>query len=250
MQEEKVSSSCYFITLTYDTSSVPISTNGFMELSKRDVQLFFKRLRKLHVADYGKTGMAKLLAPESIRYFAVGEYGSKKSRPHYHVIIFNTKPELIDKAWSLDGKPIGTVYFGTVTEASVGYTLKYMMKEPGKKKHSRDDRQPEFRLMSKSLGANYLSANMVAWHLDDLENRMYCNIPGGKKISMPRYYKQKIYDSDQTSIISDAMRKKINEKVAKEELQHGDDYVRFKSQEKIAAYRKMYADAERDRNKI
>lgn len=35
---------------------------------------------------------------------------------------------------------------------------------------------------------------MQNWHKADLENRMYVNIDGGKKIAMPRYYKQKIYD--------------------------------------------------------
>ena len=64
-EEDKVSSTSYFITLTYDTVVVPISPNGFMTLKKRDLQLFWKRLRKA----IGK-------GPK-IRYYAVGEYGSK-----------------------------------------------------------------------------------------------------------------------------------------------------------------------------
>ena len=56
-----------FITLTYEKN--PIT------LQKRDLQLFFKRLRKA-------------LLGVKIKYFAVGEYGTQRWRPHYHAIIF------------------------------------------------------------------------------------------------------------------------------------------------------------------
>lgn len=35
---------------------------------------------------------------------------------------------------------------------------------------------------------------MIKWHKADLLNRMYVNLPDGKKASMPRYYKDKIYN--------------------------------------------------------
>lgn len=75
-QEEKIHSSSSFITLTYDNISVPMTANGFMTLVKRDLQLFFKKLRKY-------TGC------QTIKYYAVGEYGGKTMRPHYHLIIFD-----------------------------------------------------------------------------------------------------------------------------------------------------------------
>lgn len=46
-----------------------------------------------------------------------------------------------------------------------------------------------------------MSAAMVQWHYADLENRMYCNLKDGRKISMPRYFKLKLY--------SDEVRKEI-----------------------------------------
>lgn len=55
-------SSC-FLTLTYDELHVPLS------LKKRDLQLFWKRLRK---AFY----------PRKIKYFSCGEYGDQYGRPH------------------------------------------------------------------------------------------------------------------------------------------------------------------------
>lgn len=74
---------CWFVTLTYDEDHVPRSAYGdpetgeaqpSMTLSKRDLQLFMKRLRKN--------------ANVPIRFFACGEYGPQTMRPHYHVILF------------------------------------------------------------------------------------------------------------------------------------------------------------------
>ena len=74
LMELKTSGSAIFVTLTYDDFHLPIDDDG-PTLRVRDVQLFFKRLRK----DF----------PNSrIRYLLSGEYGSKTSRPHYHAIIF------------------------------------------------------------------------------------------------------------------------------------------------------------------
>lgn len=59
-----------FLTLTYDAGHLPEGS----ALQKSHVQKFIKRLRKA----WGKP----------LRYYAVGEYGEEKGRPHYHAIIF------------------------------------------------------------------------------------------------------------------------------------------------------------------
>lgn len=211
MQEYKVSSSGQFITLTYDTKHVPISPNGFMELRKRDLQLFFKRLRKAHLRGIkGNMGGSDTVSYGRIKYYAVGEYGGKTRRPHYHIILFNSRVELIQKAWDK-----GDVHYGSLTEASVGYTLKYVCKPKWKRDHKNDDRESEFSLMSKGLGLNYLTENMIKWHLDDLEKRQYVNLPDGKKASLPRYYRDKIYSDDQKSILLEANVKRNCEEVSK-----------------------------------
>lgn len=223
MQHSKVAKSSQFITLTYDTNHIPITQNGFMALRKRDLQLFFKRLRKAHGAGHDR-----------ISYYAVGEYGGRTQRPHYHIILFNAKIELIQNAWQL-----GQVHYGQLTEASVGYTLKYICK-PGKiPMHRNDDRQPEFPLMSKGIGLNYLTSQMRSWHLADLENRAYCNIEDGKKISMPRYYKKKLYDEDQQELVNHAQKKKFQEEEAKEIEKQGDQYEWNQEQFKRQAFRKQ-----------
>lgn len=152
MQEAKHSISAHFITLTYDTKHIPITRATYPTLDKRDVQLFFKRLRKAHEKDTrGACSLDDLPLPvlPKIRYYAVGEYGGRFKRPHYHVILFNADMSLIQSAWQL-----GQVHYGTVTPASVGYTLKYISKGGEVPKHKNDDRVPEFSLMSKDLAAN------------------------------------------------------------------------------------------------
>jgi len=153
MEEYKVSDSAWFLTLTYNTDHVPISRKGFMNLDSRDLQLFFKRLRKAHGgASYDMHARKIGKMPKPIKYFAVGEYGSETFRPHYHVILFNANVDFVQSAWGL-----GEVHYGDVNEKSVGYCLKYLMKRGRIPMHKNDDRQPEFGRMSKGLGLSYLS---------------------------------------------------------------------------------------------
>lgn len=142
-----------------------------------------KRLRKLVVA-----------RGERLRYYLVGEYGSKTARPHYHAIIMNATAEEISSAWTLNGVRLGFLYFGDVKSASVGYTLKYMLKDY-RKKYS-DTRQPTFSLMSKGLGLAYLTDAVINWYHQDI-TRGFVELVGGVKVPLPRYYKLRIFDNDQ-----------------------------------------------------
>lgn len=177
MKEEETAVSSFFLTLTYAPEHVPITEKKWMTLDKRHVQLFMKRLRKRHVG------------PKLI-YYACGEYGGHTSRPHYHMILFNAKVEDIEASWQY-----GSVYYGTVSGASVGYTLKYICK-PGKiPMHKNDDRQKEFSLMSKGIGLGYITDAMYNWHHQDELERMYIPLKDGKKIPIPRYLRTKIFTS-------------------------------------------------------
>jgi len=182
LEEDKVSSSAYFVTLTYDTRFVPITQHGFMSLQKKDVQDYWKRLRKL-------------CPGSTLKYYVAGEYGTNNKRPHYHAIVFNCPDEkLFNDAWGL-----GSVVIGKVSSDSIAYTMKYIDKPSRVPEHSRDDRLPEFSLMSKGLGKSYLSDQMVKYHKDDL-SRLYATRPGGHRIALPRYYKQKIYTDHEQKI--------------------------------------------------
>lgn len=212
VREGRRSSSAYFVTLTY--KDAPMSNNNFMTLQKSDVQKYIKRLRKIN--------------GNKIKYYTVGEYGTDYSRPHYHIILFNAFLPTITKAWSLEGKTLGTVWIDEVNEATIGYTLKYMCKDKKVPLFKNDDRQKEFSIMSKGLGSNYLTKEMRQWHKNDLENRMYCPLEEGKKIAMPRYYKQKIYTDTERKKIGNHIASKMGEEVEKELLKYGDQYEEHK----------------------
>lgn len=84
-----------------------------VRVRKRDLQLFFKRLR--------------FLGPK-VKYFAVGEYGEVSARAHYHVILFGVDVRdrvSIETAW-----PFGVVDIGRVEPASIRYVTGYVMKAP------------------------------------------------------------------------------------------------------------------------
>lgn len=185
-KQAEVSTSAYFLTLTYDTPHLPRTNNNLQTICKRDLQLFFKRLRKL-----------QLPGTIPIKYYACGEYGSITKRPHYHIILFNATIESIEKSWQL-----GQYHVGDVTPASTGYTLKYISKKTLIPQFKRDDRIPEFSLMSKKMGINYITKNTLKWHKKDLLNRMYCPLKDGKKIAMPKYFKEKIYNILQRNMIA------------------------------------------------
>lgn len=233
MQEDKVSETAFFVTLTYDTKHVPLTRNGFMTLNKRDCQLFFKRLRK---------AVSKVRPDLSIKYYLAGEYGGRTSRPHYHVILFNAPDtKFVEEAWGL-----GAIHYGDIREESVGYTMKYLDKVKSIPAHRNDDREPQFGLMSKGLGANYITDNIVDYHKADLLNRMYCTTKDGKKISMPRYYKNKIYTEPERDAINEHQAVEIPKREqAKRDAYVGDydrdmqenAFAKFEKQKKAAAKR-------------
>jgi len=230
-KQSEQSNSAHFVTLTYNEEHITKTKNGLDTLVKADLQKFFKRLRKL--------------TKEKISYYAVGEYGTDGQRPHYHVILFNTNPKIVENAWTINDVSIGNIHFGDVGEASVGYTLKYISKEKKIPMFQGDDRQKEFALMSKGLGKGYLTEQMVKWHKRNIENRVYLPLKDGKKAAMPRYYKDKLYDKGQKFRIGVFMRATAEELEKALENEHGDNLERVKVEQVINDFRRMYKKAEK-----
>lgn len=191
--EHKSSKSSHFITLTYNPENLP-TNQGIGTLKKRDLFTFIKSLRKSQERWYESQGLEQ---PDyKIKFFGVGEYGTKGHRPHYHIIIFNlhsSQKERIQEIW---GK--GHVHIGTVAQASVAYTAKYIIDDD--KRWQNNPIEKPFRVMSKNLGLNYLEKNKD-WHRsqdDQIEDwRMHVVVDSGIKIRMPRYYRDKLFASDE-----------------------------------------------------
>lgn len=228
VEHAKHSTTCHFITFTYEEP--PLSPNGFMTLQKKDWQDFVKRLRFL------QHGSKK----SNIQYYCAGEYGDTYQRPHYHAIIYNTTPELCERAWRAGGLRFGHTFTGTVTPASTGYCAKYINKGVWKPKHKRDDRNPQFSLMSKGLGSSYLSEQKVRFHQSD-HSRNYITLDGGQKVSLPRYYRDKIFTDEQKQKQSYAIRADNDKREAEQLANHirlygnADGYSRNKHEAVRAA---------------
>lgn len=142
MEWESYKGRTIFFTLTYSEEHIPENRS----LDKRELQLFFKRLRK-------NTGM-------ELRYYACGEYGDLHFRPHYHGIIYGMPYcinawEDIARAWQyrgwIDVKPCNA----NRIEYTAGYVAKKLssvnkIKELGL--------TPEFHTMSRrpALGSAFL----------------------------------------------------------------------------------------------
>lgn len=232
MKELEVSTSAYFITLTYDPLHVPITKNGFMTLLKntkqdkelkqieitdddeqakkilertdRSIQGFLKRLRyyesEFKLLYDTKTNRIKETKP--LKYYAAGEYGSARKRPHAHIILFNLLDQSsIRKAWAtavmekgvvIDYIPFGNVDIDPdVNSNNIDYTLKYICKQNHNKMHRNDDRIPEFALMSKGLGKNFITPSIETFYNRRLDIN-YTVHDNGYKIPMPKYYRDKM----------------------------------------------------------
>lgn len=164
--EQHVNPFTQFITLTYKTECLTYNDTGEGCLIKSDLQKWLKRLRKLY----------------KVRYYAVGEYGTKFQRPHYHVILFSSQS--IPHSDILNTWQNGHVHTGQLTAASMAYTLKYVY---NRRKYQ--DKPSEFALMSRKPG---LGASRIPF----LSKRNYLYINGHKK-RLPRYYKLKLMTKEE-----------------------------------------------------
>jgi len=236
-EELKNAKSAHFLTLTYSDENLRVydyhhdkiyeykhvqESNRWLEtLSKKDVQLFIKRLRanqenyiqSLHLKH--KIPLRALKWPK-IRYFIAGEYGPKTIRPHYHAIIFNIHPDIIgqiEKTWGL-----GQTHCGTVTGNSIGYVTKYCITRKTVYIH----REAPFSIMSRRppLGLNYL-IRMKKWHQENGID--YVHSSSSLPQRMPRIYKDKIFNEYEKDVFIGKQIREHDQKTI-HDIQNKDDY--------------------------
>lgn len=203
VHEALTSDSSHFVTLTYAPEHLPKN----LSVSKREHQLFMKKLRKR----YGK----------KIRFFMCGEYGESKGRPHYHYLLYNVpfhdleywrhgrdkkggqypiyRSATLEAIW---GK--GFVEIGELNLASASYTAGYIRKKiRGKQLEAIDsethlkpyelydsetgeiiEREPEFSIMSRRPGLGrdfYERYGEQIRRNDDI-------VIDGTRMRLPKYY--------------------------------------------------------------
>lgn len=217
-KEFESSLSAYFVTLTYDDDKLPKksiiiddSVEEIQCVSKRDCQLFLKRLRKL-------------IEPFKIRYYLVSEYGPKTLRPHYHMLLFNFPRELsnkiidyVERAWDN-----GFITIDNVNPARIAYVCSYCMDNSTLPSQF----VRNFVLCSRrpGIGHTYIdNDNIVRYHTDNTIGYVTALCNGqAYKAPMPRYYRSKLFDDEQSNQISysnsklhDAERAKLDNKQRK-----------------------------------
>lgn len=175
MLESQYHKEVCFITLTYNDENLPKHNS----LAKRDTQLFLKRLRKS-------------ISPKKIRYFLTGEYGGRRGRAHYHMVLFGhipndltylkhtNKKEIIytsptlEKLWGNGFVSIGL----NITLDALKYVAKYLAKLSN---YDPITQAPPFSTQSNRKGIGYLAFDPSIYETDGI----YIN---GRKYTIPRYY--------------------------------------------------------------
>jgi len=179
-----------FLTLTYDEDH--LAPDG--SLSKRDWQLFAKKLRKA-------------IYPQKFRFFMCGEYGEKLSRPHFHVCLFGYRPSDCELYTTREGVNLyksdflasvwgkGFVTVGDVTFESAAYVARYITKkitgDLAEDHYSTVDtstgeycsKTPEFVLMSRRPG---IAAGWHDLYKSDLDKDFLTL--RGVKMRPPKFY--------------------------------------------------------------
>lgn len=208
---------CWFVTLTYDEkhlSQLVEGVCGFHSVEKRDLQLFWKRLRDALNYKYRRRAKSKgrpYIDPPlpPLKYFACGEYGPTTLRPHYHAIVYDLplddlKPygrshtgymmyesAFLSKVWNK-----GLVRVQPVSFEACAYTARYVMK-----KQADGDKDvmieeyglyPEFLIMSRNPGiaAKYYESRAPDIYKND---EIYLN---GQKFKPPPYFDRRFEIED------------------------------------------------------
>lgn len=199
-QETLGSHSSHVVTLTYNDVYNPLT------LVKEDLQKFVKRVRShkeylLLAKTNNKTEEVQQLRRSTnpvydlpVRYYGVGEYGTKTQRPHYHIILWNLPKETIDKIPDLWGKydrenkktdPFGMVYVDELNDAAITYVLKYLITKPDW--DNKDVRLRPFSIMSRrpGIGSRWLEYNGES-------KKEYIRNANGSTMAVPQFYKNKM----------------------------------------------------------
>lgn len=201
LHESLYSDNAYFVTLTYNEDSEPLNDFGNPSVCKDDIQRFFKRLRKAY-PDY------------KIRYFLGSEYGPTTGRPHYHAIIFNLPPDVLNPCKDyVQGMLLekyihghksyinrklsdiwnnGFVTIGELTPERVSYCAKYFVN----KIECDENQEKNFSLMSRRPGIGFSYSQDIK---DKVRyyNLHACLTHNGKYVGLPRYYDKKIFSDDE-----------------------------------------------------
>jgi len=189
--ESKTALSTQFLTLTYSPENQPLCKDPetgepLGTIRKSDVQDYIRALRQR----LSRTPWCSFTQNTAVRYYAVGEYGTKSARPHYHLLLFGLDErfhEIIASTWTA-----GFSSIRPADSASMAYTLKYAMKALNDPTNPwLRGRAPTFAIMSKRppLGTLFLPkvADSIKRVAFDSSDNPICPLPTTVQIDGQRY---------------------------------------------------------------
>lgn len=206
---------CWFLTFTYKDEMLPVQETVNTEtgetwtgtsLRKRDLQLFWKKIRKDN---------------PNLKYVSAGEYGGQTGRPHYHAIVFGLQIPLdtlkkvgqnwlgqpywqsdwLNSYWvdeekqDRNGKPInrGNIEIGEVTWKSCSYVARYVIKKANKMNSEwfrMQGRIPEYITWSNGFGDKFFEE-----HKETIKATDTIYLPNGD-MKTPRKFMELLKESD------------------------------------------------------
>lgn len=205
---------CCFVTLTFNNKMLFNRVNPW-SLDKSAFSGFLKRLRKRIKYTYNI---------DNVRFFCVGEYGSKKSRPHYHLLLFgfnfpdkkvlqgvgvpqklqphiingrlirNYYSDFLNSCWSpaYSDESFGFSVISDLTYEDCAYTARYCLKKLGNFNKS-INRESEFINSSRNPGIGY---DFFKKYYKNILSLGYIDLGNNRRSDIPRYYIDKLKDID------------------------------------------------------
>lgn len=154
MLESFLHSRAFFVTLTYNEEHLPEGA----QLVPEHLQKYLRALRDR-------------VRPRTVRFFASGEYGEQKGRPHYHVVLFGDLFEHeIRETW-----PHGFVQVLPLDKGLCQYIAGYTLDKGNRSDERANGREPEFRRMSLRPGIGISEQTIAALANAEIDEDGVCH---------------------------------------------------------------------------
>lgn len=185
-EEMRFDNQCEFVTLT-------VNNDYYKELNKLiddSIKGYERDNAIIKIATRRFLERWRFKNKKSVKHWLVSELGGNGTENiHLHGFIWSKNKEEIEKTWSY-----GYVFCGDwVNEQTINYCIKYVMKTDQKHKTYKP-----IILTSKGIGSNYtkrLDSSRNKYKKN--ETKEYYTTRSGTKLSLPIYYRNKIYNDNE-----------------------------------------------------
>lgn len=197
----------------------------------------------------------------AFRYFAVGEYGERSGRAHYHVLVFghSLTRKVVEEAWHDDeGRLRGHAHVGALTIASAAYCAGYVTSKLTRENAPElQGRHREFSRMSRRPGVGARGLQAIREWLVTKEGSAYVAAHGdvpqvgrvdGKIYPLGRYLVGKLREEvclEEGNRVRQAVARAKIEALSEPGAKEAREYKRINQFRRYLAYAKLKRSKER-----